>query len=280
MCCWYNTLRTELFYIWFWGRFMGIYYSCIRHRHQRWRHAGKVWVVLNLKMCVCVCHVSGFTFNSWDYQEEEYEPRCSSQLPRYLCFTSLPGNLWSEALGSCRHISDVTSPDGSDGATDQLWCHDITHVTAWSSATHSPTLSKTDDKGPPTPTDTPSAIAASARDVNTHSRTGGQTHTHTDMQTHLISKELLSRRIRSLPAKATVWTGEQRAQTDRQGGQMSWKWQGVITSQHLLRSLFTTALFLSGIKAQRFLLFPPSNLWVPTFRSTPTNKLERKQRSS
>ncbi len=127
-------------------------------------------------------------------------------------------NLWYNAFGSVRHIWDVTSLDGSAGATHQLWCHDITHVRAWSSATHSPTLRKTHDMDPPTPTDTPSAIAAAMHTVNT------QTHTH--MQTHLISKEMLSRCIRSPSAKLTVWTGERRTQTDRQGGQMSWKWQG------------------------------------------------------
>lgn len=51
----------------------------------------------------------------------------------------------------------------------------ILHVTAWSSATHSPTLSKTDDTGPPTPTDTPSAIAASVHAVNTHTRARSNT---------------------------------------------------------------------------------------------------------
>lgn len=91
---------------------------------------------------------------------------------------------------------------------------------------------------PPTPTDTPSAIAAAKHAVNTHTQT--QEHTHTQMQTHLISNEMLSRRIRSAPVKLAVWTGERRAQTDRQGGQMSQKRHGVITSQHSLRSHFTS----------------------------------------
>lgn len=39
---------------------------------------------------------------------------------------------------------------------------------------------------------------------------------------------------------------DRQAETDRQGRRMSWKWQGVITSQHSLTSHFTAALFHHG----------------------------------
>lgn len=125
------------------------------------------------------------------------------------CIWCLTQHPWSKTTNSDQHISHVTSLYRSDGATDQLWCHDITHVRAWTSATHSPILSRTDYMGPPTPTDTPSAIPVPMHTVNTYSSTG--------MQILLIFKEMLTRCIRSPPAKMTAWSGRLR-RTGRAGG--------------------------------------------------------------
>lgn len=56
-------------------------------------------------------------------------------------------------------------------------------------ATHSPTLSKTDDMVLPTPTDTPSAIAAAMHAVNTRANTGTYTHTHTYANTFNLQRD-------------------------------------------------------------------------------------------
>lgn len=166
------------------------------------------------------------------------------------CIWCLTQHPWSKTTNSDQHISHVTSLYRSDGATDQLWCHDITHVRAWSSATHSPTLSRTNYMGPPTPTDTPSAIAAPMHTVNTHSSTG--------MQTLLIFKEMLTRCIRSPPAKMTGLAG-----WDGQAGQADvMEVTGGNNESAFAHITLHCGTFSSWLKAICFL----SNLWVLTVR--------------
>lgn len=76
-----------------------------------------------------------------------------------------------------------------------------------------PHSAKTDDLGPPTPTDTPSAIAAPVHTVNTHAH-GNAFNFQRDAV-----------KMYNVPAGQTDCL-DLRAQTDRQGGQVSRKLQG------------------------------------------------------
>lgn len=115
---------------------------------------------------------------------------------------------WSVGFICGQQVWEVTFLCRSDQATPQLWRYNITHVRAWSSATHNPTLSKAADKVPPTPTDMPSAVAASAHNADTHANTF-------NFQRDVVKMhKVTASRTDCLDPRAASWDG-----------QMSWKWQ-------------------------------------------------------
>lgn len=165
----------------------------------------------------------------------------------------------------CSHNPDqhvwIQSLDGSDGATDHLWCHSITHLKGRSSATHSPRLSGTDDRG----TSHSHRHAICQQSIVLHKKTHPQNIKHTQTQgclntgttvaqkyadVFLIFKAILTRWMRSVPNLA-VWTGERTAQMGRRGKQMSWMLQEGDNESKPARIPFHCGPFLSGSKPKR-----------------------------
>lgn len=143
----------------------------------------------------------------------------------------------SSTLNFDRHIWGLTSWQVNWGKT-VLWCHNITHTRVWSSATRSPELSRTNEMGPPTPTSTPSASAALCI-LWAHAAARALRHKHA--RTFNFQRD--SVKMDKVIAGQTAYLERSTLSVDKKGEHTSWKWQGVITSQHLPEWRFTAVLF-------------------------------------
>lgn len=94
-------------------------------------------------------------------------------------------------LRSVRCSGDLAQQVGRGDAPTHSWRHNITRVGSWSSATHNPHAQQERWHAP----------AHTHWHAICHRSIHACTHTHTHTTTHLMSKEMLSLRIRSLPAE-------------------------------------------------------------------------------
>ena len=186
--------------------------------------------------------------------------------PRVRSTLNLSQNLWATSFTSGQHMWwDVTSVDRSDGAdTPALMSRYYTCQSL--ELGHSQPHAQQDRWHGPAHTHWHAICHRSSHAHCKHSRKHrhAHTHTHTHMQTHLIYKETLSGRIRSPPARPTVWTCERRAQTDSQGRQMSWKWQGGNKESAFARITLHCCAFSPGGWSSNGFSFPLKSLSIKT----------------